>query len=151
MSLIMLIAPLAVAVLVTSAETVDAVLERRNNPQTIAVPIPTRFNSTDLLVKTLKEHGLETQAHNERIIVNCSEGQIVYDKTGVDGSYEMNLSRIRDIDKLYNDIACIEQEYDANVQSYTYEHIMQSMPDNMTVESEEVLEDDSILLTIAVN
>ena len=44
----------------------------------------------------------------------------------------------------------IDVEYDANVQSYTYEHVIENLPDNMSVEDEQVLEDNSILLTIAV-
>jgi len=53
--------------------------------------------------------------------------------------------------KLIFNVNCLKKEYKQNVQSYTYDRFVQGLSENnMTIENETVLEDDSILLTINV-
>lgn len=63
----------------------------------------------------------------------------------------MNVSNIKEADAILCNIRMIESEYNANVQSYEYTRIIENLPSNMSIESEEVLEDDSILITLNVN
>ncbi len=50
-----------------------------------------------------------------------------------------------------NELEELNEEYGLNVQSYTYEHVKDNLEEGMSIESEEVLEDNTIVLTINVN
>ena len=59
------------------------------------------------------------------------------------------------IKTLDEDVLCnvemIEKEYQSNVQTYTYERVLNNLPENMSIDNETVLEDDSILITLTVD
>ena len=58
-------------------------------------------------------------------------------------------SQIRGI---YEQLNAIDEEYKKNVQSYTYNKVVEKLKQtNMNIESEEVMEDDSLVLTININ
>jgi len=58
---------------------------------------------------------------------------------------------LSDPGELLEELECLDKEYKQNVQSYTYEKLLAGLgANNMTLQSEEVLEDNSILLTIDV-
>ena len=63
----------------------------------------------------------------------------------------MTISQVSDVDRLVEDFKELEEEYDLNVQTFTYNRVVENLPENMLIESEQVMEDDSILLTINVN
>ena len=53
--------------------------------------------------------------------------------------------------ELLDSVDELENEYGRNVQTFTYNKVMTSLYEHgMTVDQEEVLEDDSILLTLNV-
>ncbi len=52
---------------------------------------------------------------------------------------------------MQNELEELNEEYGLNVQTYTYEHVKENLEEGMPIESEEVLEDNSILLTINLN
>lgn len=58
------------------------------------------------------------------------------------------LNSKEEIQTLQKELKQLEEEYSLNVQSFTYEKIKSSLESDMSIESEEVLEDNSILLTI---
>ena len=153
MSLSMILVPMAVAVCVSSAETILAVKEKCSNPRKKDIDdIETRFADADILHSTLKEHGVNTIIHNKNNVEAIFEaGRITYHKNPNDENFKMRISNVTNIDGLICDLDLIENEYDLNLQSYTYNSVINNLPENMSVENEEVLEDDSILITVNVD
>lgn len=152
MSLTMILVPMAVALCVTSAETVLAIKEKCENiSENTTEEIQTRFADSVLLQETLTEHGIEIIVHNDNFIeAEFQMGKIIYHREFEDENYKMRIADVSDVDGLVCNLELLESEYDSNVQSYTYNRVVSSIPDNMVIESEEVLEDDSILITITV-
>lgn len=153
MSLMMLLVPMAVALSVTSAETVLAIKEKcKNISENTTEDIQTRFTNSVLLQETLTEHGIKITVHNDNFIeAEFEMGKIIYHRELADENYKMNIVNVSDADGLVCNLELLENEYDSNVQSYTYNKVISSIPDNMVIESEEVMEDDSILITITVD
>ena len=150
MSIVLTLVSVAALLTVTTAETINSLIEKCENGN-LSEPIPTRFINRDLLLKTITEHGIDASCDDEGVITaNCTEGVLVYVPDGEDGAYTVRVNDSFDVDLLASELNDIDVEYDANVQSYTYEHVIENLPDNMSVEDEQVLEDNSILLTIAV-
>ena len=55
------------------------------------------------------------------------------------------------MNKFWDEIDCFEREYLQNVQSYTYNKLVESLAENnMKIAEETVLEDNSIMLTIDI-
>lgn len=75
---------------------------------------------------------------------------IVFRRLSADGPFVMDIGEVGDIQCLIDELDSIETEYNGNVQTYTYERVMNNLPEDMVVESEEVLEDNSIVLTLTV-
>ena len=126
-------------------------LYEKSNRESLS-PIETIFNDATLLRKTLEEHGL---------LVNVvSENQLVCELDGVKLNYFRNTSRepfsvsvigLQNIDDFINEMECFEQEYKQNVQSYTYNRLVENVgKNNMKISEETLLEDNSILLTINI-
>ncbi len=151
MSIVLTLVSVTVLLTVTTAETVNTLLDKCQKGQ-LSDPIPTRFKSGELLLKTITEHGIDASCDEAGIITaNCAEGSLIYRPDGLNGAYTVRASEALDVESLVSEFNEIDIEYDANVQSYTYEHLIENLPDNMIVEDEQVMEDDSILLTITVN
>lgn len=55
------------------------------------------------------------------------------------------------MDDVICSVKAIEHEYGSNIQSYTYNRIKSRLPDDMHLQSEEVLDDDSILITLTID
>lgn len=98
------------------------------------------------------EHGVSVKNESENMMVaDFPQGTLTYVRNNNQESFKMNVSNIEDVDAILCNVEMIEKEYNANVQSYEYTRIIENLPSNMNIESEEVLEDDSILITINVN
>lgn len=111
----------------------------------------TVFNDSALLLKTLQEHGccVEQRGENE-LAVQTACGTLRYFRADASEPFSLYLSEVQQPEALLEEIRQFETEYGRNVQSYTYHHIKDNLPDNMTIVSEEVLDDDALLLTISL-
>ena len=153
MSLTAIFVPIALSIIATSTGSLSETKKKvaaapKNNGR---VTIKTRFNDAGMLRRTLLEHGVNTRTISQNSIVSLfSTGQITYSRPSVDMPFVMEISNITDVQCLINEIDEIEHEYNGNVQQYTYERVMNNLPKGMTVGNEEVLEDDSILITLNV-
>ena len=151
MSIVLTMVSVATLLTVTTAETISSLINKCEKG-ILSDPISTRFNNRDLLLKTIIEHGIEAECDENGVITaNCQEGMLVYRPDGLNSAYTVRVNESIDVNLLANELNDIDIEYDANVQSYTYEHLIENLPDNMSIEEERVMDDDSILLTIAVN
>lgn len=111
----------------------------------------TIFNDKGLLLKTLTDHGCCVQEHGENeLAVETSFGTLRYIRADAAQPYRLYLGDVADPAALMEEMRLFETEYGRNVQSYTYHHIKQNLTEDMSVVSEAVLEDDSLLLTISL-
>ncbi len=112
----------------------------------------TGFTDRELLVKTLLEHGMKVaEADDDHLVVMTDEGEIHYSREDSKAPFMMSIKGIRDMDRLIADLKEFEEEYGRNVQAYTYHKILQAMEEHgLSLKEEEVLEDDSILLTLRI-
>ena len=153
MSLTAIFVPIALSIIASSVESLSETKKKvaaapKNNGR---VTIKTRFNDAGMLRKTLLEHGVNTKIVSSNSILSLfPTGQITYSRPSAGMPFVMEISNITDVQCLINEIDEIEHEYNGNIQQYTYERVMNNLPKGMAVDNEEVLEDDSILITLNV-
>ncbi len=113
--------------------------------------IDTIFVDGEILLKTLNSYDccIDAVSENE-YIVKTSCGNIRYARENETQGFKMYLDDIKNVDGLFENIKSFEIDYGRNVQSYTYNHIKENLSEGMTIVDEEVLDDDSLLLTISV-
>lgn len=109
----------------------------------------TAYTDGKLLIKTLKEYGVENlSVNNDKIICKVDNYTLKFEKNNVNSQYNLNIICPENckIDEKINDL---NNEYTLNVQEEAYIHILEKLKENnMNVEEEEVLEDNTIILTI---
>ena len=153
MSLTAIFVPIALSIIASSVESLS---ETKKKVATASMnqgkaAIKTRFNDSELLRKTLLEHGVNTRKVSQNHIVSLfPTGQITYIRSSEDMPFVMEISNITDVQCLIDELDEIEKEYNGNVQQYTYDRVMNNLPNGMAVENEEVLDDDSILITLSI-
>jgi hypothetical protein len=111
----------------------------------------TMFVDSELLLKTLNEYDccIDVISENEYLVkTNC--GNIRYAREDATQAFKMYLDEIDNVEGLLENIKSFEVDYGRNVQSYTYNHIKENLSNGMTIVDEEILEDDSLYLTINV-
>jgi len=158
MSVSLVLLPLAIALAATvgsSVTVVDVIREHRQKKQTAntTLPsIPTQFSDISLLEKTLREHGMSVELHSENEL-SCTTGAggLTYRRNMAGEAFAVTVHGVSSLEELLGELECLQKEYGQNVQSYTYERLIQNLREsNMTLQSETVLEDNSILLTIDI-
>lgn len=114
--------------------------------------IDTIFADSQILINTLNEYDChyDVISDNEFLVkTNC--GNIRYVRENQSQPFKMYLDEISDVEGLMENIKSFELDYGRNVQSYTYNHVKENLTDNMSISEEEVLDDDSLLLTINID
>ncbi len=151
MSMTLTLLPMVIALgsTVSTASLAGACLIREKRIE----PVPTAFQDRELLLKTLKQHGLTvTEEKQDHFIICTDNGEIHYRRQNESLPFEMEVSKIRDTEKLMAELKEFEEEYGRNVQAYTVNKIMASLKEHgLTKQEEEVLPDDSILLTLSIS
>lgn len=152
MSISIVLIPLAIAIVASAKGS----LSKKKVPQVletaVQAPIETRFNDITLLNKTLQEYGLSTTLISaDQLVCTSQGGTITYFRKGPNQPFFMDLSSIENKAGLIQEIDTIENEYNRNVQTYTYEKLMSKLEENnMSVAEETVLEDDSIFIKVNI-
>lgn len=116
--------------------------------------VDTIFVDADMLIETLKAHGVcvnnvEVLSENE-VLVDTECGKLRYYRACAVENFKLEFGMITDQKKFIEQLKSFEKEYGRNVQTYTYNHIKENLTDDMKIESEEVLEDDSLMITIDI-
>lgn len=151
MSVSLTLVPLAIAVGVSlTASSTALLVQHRNKPSATIPVLETAFQNCELLQKTLTQHGLQVQTISENeLLVRSESGVLRYFRQDSSLPYSLELSNISNMRELLDSVDELENEYGRNVQSFTYNKVMTSLCEHgMSVDSEEILEDDSILLTL---
>lgn len=113
--------------------------------------IDTIFADSEILLETLRGYDCHFDVVSENeYIVKTTCGNIRYKREAATQPFKMYLGEIEDVDGLLENIKSFELDYGRNVQAYTYNRIKENLSNGMSIESEEVLEDDSLYLTINV-
>ena len=110
----------------------------------------TPFMDKDILLKTLSEHGIENLKENEygQIKGNCGNYELTFEKNALNSPYNVVI-RYFDNYNIDKEMNSLNSEYAINVQEQSYNHIMEKLKDNnMTVEDEEIQEDNTIVITV---
>lgn len=116
-------------------------------------PVQTRFADETLLVKTLNDHGFATEKNeNGELVVRTNVGSLRFFYSEETQSFWVQAYELIDEDEVAANLESVTTEYLRNVQSSNYRMLTESVAESetMSIESEEVLEDDSILLTINI-
>ena len=153
MSLTAIFVPIALSIIASSVESLPETKKKVAKVPTNQgkATIKTRFNDSEILRRTLLEHGVNTREVSPNHIVSLfPTGQITYIRSSEGMPFVMEISNITDVQCLIDELDEIEKEYNGNVQQYTYDRVMNNLPKGMVVENEKVLDDDSILITLSV-
>ncbi len=134
-----------------SATSIAVVNQVSDGVFDVSEGIDTMFVDSEILLETLNGYNCHFDVISENeYIVKTTCGNIRYKREDTSQPFKMYLGEIEDVDGLLENIKSFELDYGRNVQAYTYNHIKENLSDGMIIESEEVLEDDSLYLTINV-
>lgn len=113
--------------------------------------IETNFTDEDLLIKTLKEHGMEVMLKDDGTIRASAEGKELIYRKNPQGVYEVDLGGQPESEELIQELILLEEEYGFNVQEFTYERLKEHLSsEGMDIHSEEIMEDHTIKIVLNV-
>lgn len=111
---------------------------------------PTNFTEKDLLIKTLCEYGVNVEEEEDSLKCCIDSYNFIFKKHSLP-YYEVEIYGEDSLRDLYYHLSNIDTEYKNNTQAYTYERILSKISEsNMSIQQEEILEDDSIVLTLEI-
>lgn len=116
----------------------------------------TVFMDKETLVKTLEEHGVVNIKHGEdwekgKITGQVDSYTLSFEKPAEDKPYFLTVTCL-DTDNAEEKLNDLSSEYALNVQEDAYLSIIEKLKDNnMEVEDEEVLDDNTIVLTVNID
>ena len=110
----------------------------------------TQIMSEDVLIKTLYEHGAENILKNENYIEsNLKPFHMEFAKPEADKPYTLEISYNKNLNASDELVQNLGMEYNANAQEASYNKIQERLRDqNLTIDEEEVYEDNTIVLTV---
>lgn len=110
---------------------------------------PTNFKDESLLIKTLEEYGARPTKNNDEVMVNLGGTKLRFFRD-LDEPYAVEIRNVSsDLEYVFNQLSLMDESYKQNVQSLTYENLKHNLEEkNMQIENEEILNDNSIVLTV---
>ena len=125
-------------------------IERITEEHFIEKNIETVFMDKNLLIKTLTEHGINNvQEFLSGEIVGSIDGyKFCFMKPSEDKPYSLKISA-KQSENVNEKVEDLNSEYALNVQEDTYLSVVENLKNNnMEIESEEVMDDNTIVLTV---
>ena len=112
----------------------------------------TPFMDKTILLKTLEEHGVQNIIEGDNYIQGHVDNFILnFEKISEDKPYNLRISCLEQ-DNAEEKIDDLNSEYAMNVQEDAYLHIIEKLKENnMQIESEEVQDDNTIVLTVNID
>lgn len=160
MSVVVTMTTAAIAISISAAAGSAAVIpllgvlcDKNKEKDTVIEPVITRFADKETLIKTMSEHGFLVEEHEDGVLtIATSVGSLRYFQTAEDQPFWVQPFDIKDEAELEAQQQELIEEYMLNVQKSTYVLLKQQLEkrDDMTLDSEEFLEDETILLRIDV-
>lgn len=126
-------------------------LRRVNEVTTTIYTYNTNYTDKAVLLNTLYEHGAtEITENDEEISCRLFDMEMKYYKNDT-GAFALDITQISDKSECEDLINDLNKEYGLNIQEITYNKIKERLQqENMRLESETVLDDNSIVLTIDI-
>ena len=109
----------------------------------------TPFNDIEVLIKTLEEHGVDiTERSDCKVVGVCDKYILSFEKSDFEKPFYLTAKY--DDEKLFTEtLNDLNTEYSVNVQESTYLSLLEKLKENnLEIAEEEVLEDNSIVLTV---
>ena len=118
-----------------------------NSSQMICTQYKTAFKDEEILIKTLSEHGVENiETKNSKIYCKLEMLKFEFEKND-EGVYIMTINHNEETE--LDVVSDLGEEYQLNVQEQSYNNIKKKLEaQNLEIDSEEVLEDNSIMITV---
>lgn len=113
------------------------------------VELPTNYTDGELLKKTLNEYGAKI-LYEENNVIECriEDSLLKFEKQNE--MYMIKIVNSPNGKYIYNDLKEIDSEYKRNLQEQVYINTKKNIQDEgLYIEKEEVLDDNSIVLTIS--
>jgi len=112
---------------------------------------PTNFVDGDLLFRTLKEFGINPVRQGSDISCKVEQSVLIFRQTGEGNPYQVEIRNAPDLKQVFEYLSDVDEDYRRCVQNAVYEKLKQrAARQNMTIENEEVLEDNSIVVTLNI-
>ena len=123
-----------------------------DNKSELTYTYKTNYTDKGVLLNTLTEHGAKKISEtDDKISCELFGMQMSYTKEADNQAYNLVIERVTDKSECEGLISDLNDEYGLNIQEITYKKILDRIEsENLHLEKEEVLEDNSILLTIEV-
>lgn len=127
-------------------------LRKINDVSTTVYTYSTNYTDKGVLLNTLIEHGAqEITETGEEITCKLYGMEMVYYKKDGSNGYTLDITQISDVSECQDLINDLNEEYGLNIQEMTYNKIKERLDkENMRLESETVIDDNSIVLTIEI-
>ena len=112
----------------------------------------TPFMDKSILMKTLEEHGVKNIIEWESgLSGEVDNYKLIFEKPSEDKPYNVRISCLEK-DNAEEKVGDLSNEYAMNVQEDAYLHIIDKLKENnMQIEQEEVMEDNTIVLTVNID
>ena len=112
----------------------------------------TPFMDKAILLKTLEEHGVKNITEWESGLSGKVDSyKLIFEKTAEDKPYTVKISCLEQ-DNAEEKVGDLNSEYALNVQEDAYLHIIDKLKENnMQIEQEEVMDDNTIVLTVNID
>lgn len=113
----------------------------------------TAFVDKELLIKTLEEHGVSNLKENEygKITARTGSYELAFERMEADKPYFLMIKYL-DTESAEQKLNDLSSEYALNVQEESYRSITEKLKENnMEIESEEVYDDNTIVLTVNID
>ena len=112
----------------------------------------TPFTDRLILLKTLEEHGVKNLVEWENgMSGDVDNYKLIFEKPAEDKPYNVRITCLEH-DNAEEKVNDLNSEYAMNVQEDAYLHIIDKLKENnMQIEEEEVMEDNTIVLTVNID
>jgi hypothetical protein len=123
-----------------------------NDEATTIYTYKTNYTDKGVLINTLTEHGAEEITENgDEISCKLFDMEMIYYKKGNSNGYTLDITHITNKSECEELMQDLNEEYGLNIQEITYNKIKERLAqENLRLENEEILDDESIVLTIEV-
>ncbi len=121
-----------------------------NKKSSVTYKYKTNYTDRGILINTLLEHGASNlEESSDKISCRLFDMDMVY--LMQDGAFMLEITRVSDVNECESLMNDLNDEYGLNIQEMTYKKIKERLSqENMRLEDETVLADNSIVLTIDV-
>ncbi len=122
-----------------------------NDQSTIVYTYNTNYTDKGMLLNTLIEHGAaELEETGNEVSCKLFGMEMVYHKKD-GGAYVLDITQVSDKGECEDVLNDLNEEYGLNIQEMTYNKIKERLEsENLRLESEAVMDDNSIVLTIDI-